>query len=47
MRAELPDAPRARRLKIFRGPAAGQFDDGIAATVDWYRAHADHLREVG
>ena len=21
--------------------------DGIAATVDWYRAHADHLREVG
>jgi GDP-L-fucose synthase len=21
--------------------------DGIAATVDWYRSHADHLREVG
>ena len=21
--------------------------DGIAATVAWYRAHADHLREVG
>jgi GDP-L-fucose synthase len=21
--------------------------DGIAATVEWFRGHADHLREVG
>ena len=35
------------RLRDLGWSAHTTLRDGIAATVDWYRAHADHLREVG
>ena len=35
------------RLRDLGWSAQTPLRDGIAATVEWYRSHADHLREVG
>ena len=35
------------RLRDLGWSARTPLRDGIAATVEWYRSHADHLREVG